>query len=637
MCGIAGSVRRSLRPCWPPRELANAALACLRHRGPDAQGEYRDGSVWLGHVRLSILDLSDNARQPMATPDGRFVISYNGEVYNYRDLASELGFDELRSSSDTEVVLRACEVLGVRAFRKFSGIFALALYDRVAGKLWLVRDRLGVKPLYYRVDSQGLTFASEIKAITTIVGEPSACDLLCLHEWLYYGCTFAGRTLHEGIRQLLPGHYLELDLGSFAYEIKQYWSLERAAIPHTTQSLSPSQLIVETRRLVEQAVRRQLVSDVPVGVFLSGGIDSSAITAFASKHYAGRLATYSAAFDGGSLVDERPKARRIAHLYGTDHHELQIAAHDVGVLVERMVRHHDMPFSDAANIPLYAMATQISSRTKVVLQGDGGDELFGGYRRYATLAYHSVLRPLARIGQHFSRVIPTWNSPVEYRVQRYLHALAAEDLGSTMARLLTCEDDDALPTVFSPDIQHSIQRTDPFARYRECQRLFAGHDVGNQMSLADLMIELPDRFLEKVDRATMAASLEVRVPFLDDDLVQYVVRIPGRQKMPWGRKKWLLKQALAGIVPHDILYAPKTGLTVPISDWLRTSLKPMFFDHLSTFTAARPGVLNADVLVNWYSAFERRERDYSNILWKMLNFMTWCNNSNIRLRIPREY
>jgi asparagine synthase (glutamine-hydrolysing) len=297
-----------------------------------------------------------------------------------------------------------------------------------------------------------------------------------------------------------------------------------------------------------------------------------------------------------------------------------------------MVYHHDMPFSDAANIPLYVMAAQISSTTKVVLQGDGGDELFGGYRRYVTLPYYPILRPLARIGQHLHRATP--KSPFHYRVQRYLHAFAAQDLGATMARLLTCEDDHSLPaSVFSPDIRHVVEQSDPFSRYRECQRWFATHDLGNQMSLSDLMIELPDRFLEKVDRATMAAGLEVRVPFLDDDLVEYVVRIPGARKMSWGRKKWLLKQALAGVVPDDVLYGPKTGFNVPFAYWLKTSLKPMFFDHLSRFTIAQPGVLNADLLRRWYQQFETDQRDHSNMLWKMLNFLIWCNNSKVDIRL----
>ncbi len=260
----------------------------LRHRGPDAHGEYRNGNLWFGHRRLSIIDLSELALQPMLSTSGRYVICYNGEVYNYRELAAELSLDGLRSRSDTEVVLRAFESLGVESFAKLNGMFAFAMYDTQARKLWLVRDRLGIKPLYFRVDSEGLAFASEIKAIRAASDGPLTCDLSALHEFLYYGNSLGGRTLLCGIRQLLPGHYLELDLHSFTWGVHQYWSLRQQAGRERQVQSSTGEMIAETRRLLEQSVRRQLVGDVPVGVFLSGGIDSTAITAFASKHYPGR-------------------------------------------------------------------------------------------------------------------------------------------------------------------------------------------------------------------------------------------------------------------------------------------------------------------------------------------------------------
>jgi asparagine synthase (glutamine-hydrolysing) len=607
-------------------------VQCMKHRGPDAQGEYADGNLWLGHFRLSILDLSDSGRQPMATRDGRFVICYNGEVYNYRDLAAELSLDSLRSHSDTEVVLRAFEALGVDSFVKLNGMFAFAVYDKQARRLWLVRDRLGIKPLYYRLDGEGLCFGSEIKVLTALASERSSCDLSSLHEWLYYGNTLGGRTLYRGIQQLLPGHYLELDLTTFGHEVRAYWSLPRQANASHTVNASTLELIAETRRLLEHAVRRQLVSDVPVGVFLSGGVDSSAITAFASRHYQGRLSTYSAGFDGQEAVDERPQARRVANLFGTDHHELYITGGDVADLVERMVYHHDMPFSDAANIPLYVMASQISATTKVVLQGDGGDELFGGYRRHVTLSHYRLFHFLARRCQPLHSLTP--KSAFHYRVQRYLKAFATQDIGSTMALLLTLEEVSSAPaSMFTPRFRQAIAQSDPFARYRQCQRSVAEHDTGNQMSLVDLMIELPDIFLEKVDRATMAVSLEVRVPFLDHDLVDYVVRIPGSKKIPWGRKKWLLKKALTGIVPDYVLHGPKTGFNVPFGSWLRTALKPLFFDHLSKFEGDRPGVLNTARVNELYRTCETGPRGQSYMLWKVLNFMVWCNNARIDVAI----
>ena len=360
------------------------------------------------------------------------------------------------------------------------------------------------------------------------------------------------------------------------------------------------------------------------------GVESSAITAFASKHYSGRLMTYSAGFDDMAGVDERPKARRVAAHFSTEHNELYIRGESVADLVEKMVYHHDMPFSDAANIPLYLMASKVSATTKVILQGDGGDEVFGGYRRYSALMYRNWLHPIARWGQHFHGVLK--KSSYHHRVQRYLHAFAAEDIAMTMALLLTPNDLHASPAVvFTPHFRKILEKSDPFVCYRKCQQCFADHDIGNQMSLVDLMLKLPDVFLEKVDRATMAASLEVRVPFLDHDLVDYVVRIPGKRKMPWGKKKWLLKKALEGIVPRDILYGPKTGFSVPFGYWLRTSLKSLFFDHLARFDRELPGVVNMTKVRNLYATTQGGEQDRTETLWKLLNFMIWCNNSKVRI------
>lgn len=604
------------------------AMAALRHRGPDDSGEYEDGNVWLAHTRLSILDLTKAGSQPMQSADERRVISYNGEVYNFRELAARHSIDNLRSNSDTEVVLRMFAKLGVESLTELNGMFAFAMYDRRMQKMWLVRDRLGIKPLYYRANSTELVFASEIKGIFALDGSQPRCNISALHEWLYYGNTLGGRTLYDGINQLLPGHFLEIDLRSLKYIVGSYWSLEQELATEHTR-FDKKETIAETQRLLEQAIQRQLVSDVPVGVFLSGGIDSSAIAAFASRHYQGRLATYSAGFDFAPDGGELPKAKRIADLYGTEHNEIHIGGGDIGGLIEKMVDHHDMPFSDAANIPLYLMAAQLGGQTKVVLQGDGGDEVFGGYRRYATLRYYRYLRPLAQLFQHIHRFAP--KSALYYRIERYLHAFASEDVATTMALLLTPEDRDSSPlNIFSPALSQRIAAAgDPFARYRELQPHFSGQDIGNQMSLVDMSIVLPDTYLEKVDRSTMAASLEVRVPFLDNDLISHVLKLSGSNKMPFGRKKWLLKESLRGIVPDEILYGPKKGFSVPYGYWLQTSLKPLFFDNLAVFARKHSDILNEQHVRNLFERTSSGQQNHSALLWKILNFLVWANGNNI--------
>ena len=628
MCGIVGMVSAQSRSDSFTTDRLNQALATLQHRGPDGRGQYRDPQVWLGHTRLSIIDLSEAGSQPMQSESGRFVITYNGEVYNYRELAAKYSLGPLRSTSDTEVVLRLFEKLGAASFLELNGIFAFCIYDRQTKKIWLVRDRFGVKPLYYRADSSGMVFASEVKAILALSAESPICDVAALHEWLYYGNPLGSKTLLRGIQQLLPAHCLELDVGTLSNKITAYWSIGTQAHNNAGVNTSDGRAVSEIRRLLEQAVTRQLVADVPIGVFLSGGVDSSAIAAFASRHYAGRLATYSVGFDFAIDGGELPRASRVAAMCGTEHNEIHISGEDVGALVEKMVRHHDMPFADAANLPLYLMAERVHGHTKVVLQGDGGDELFGGYRRYATLKYYRILHPLA-VALNF---LPgrTPNSTFAFRVQRYLDAFAAEDLATTMALLLTPEDRKwNSEAVFGPRLNAAVRSSDPFARFRELFPSFHDLDVGNQMSFMDMSIILPDTYLEKVDRSTMAASLEVRVPFLDNDLVDYVVRLPGTAKMPFGRKKWLLKAALRGIVPDEVLFGVKKGFNVPFAKWLQTSLKPLFFDHLSTFSRNRPEVLNVDHIKLLFSRTSQGHQDHSPLLWKILNFLVWSNSTNV--------
>ncbi len=603
-----------------------AMLQCFRHRGPDAEGQFSDERLWLGHVRLSVIDVSEAGNQPMETQDARYVISYNGEVYNFVELAKTLGLTDLRSHSDTEVVLRSFEKLGSACFELFNGLFAFAIYDTDKKKLWLVRDRLGIKPLYFTAGPHGFAFASEIRALPRFDDTQFECNLSAVHEWLYYGTTLGDKTLFSGIEKLLPGHYLELDVTDLSYRILTYWT--PASFAREKKDDRPSmQIVAETRRLLEQAVSRQLVSDVPVGVFLSGGVDSSAITAFASRHYEGKLATYSVGFDFDD-VNELPKAKAVAKLYGTDHHEIHVSGADIADVVVKMVAHHGMPFSDAANIPLYLLSERVQGTTKVVLQGDGGDEMFGGYNRYSILSFYRSSKMIARGARLAMKLAP--RGPRFHRRERLANALLPKDPAEVMALLLTEEDPFTKPgALFAPDFRRQIESADPFARYREVQAQFSGEDLVNQMLFVDSMIILPDIFLEKVDRSTMAASVEVRVPFLDNDLVDFCMRLSGPQKVRYGRKKWLLKKALEGIVPREVLYGRKTGFGVPYGEWLRGSLRPLFMDNLQLFGRNYPRVLDAAAVEAAFNAHSSRGRDRSFLLWKILNFTIWANTSKV--------
>ncbi|MFQ5608716.1 MAG: asparagine synthase (glutamine-hydrolyzing) [Woeseiaceae bacterium] len=629
MCGIVGvAFSEASRGCTAGL-AKNAGLAALAHRGPDARGQFADDVFWCGHARLSILDLTSAGDQPMTSSDGRFVICYNGEVYNFRELAKQFGLDGLKSGTDTEVVLRLFRKLGVDSFVHLNGMFAFALYDRSERKLWLVRDRLGIKPLYYTLTEDKLCFSSEVKGIFRLDSMDAYCDPEGLHEWLYFGNPLGEKTLFSGVNQLLPSHYLEIDLATFSASRHQYWSVERQVARAAPSRGRHQDLVEETRRHLEEAVRRQLVSDVPIGVFLSGGIDSSAIVAFASRHYENRLTTYSIGFDFLPGNNELPVAKRTATRFGTDHHEVHVSGFEVSDLIDRMVENHDMPFSDAANIPLYLMAAKISGTTKVVLQGDGGDELFGGYRRYSTMSWMGLLHPLARIAHPFVRAAS--RSATGRRVERYTNALSQRDLASTMALLLTMENPVHRPSaVFNETIRRQVERFDPFARYRKCQASFSDCDRANQMSFVDLKIVLPDTFLEKVDRATMASGVEVRVPFLDHDLVEFALGIAGTSKVPYGRKKWLLKRALQGVIPAEVLHGPKSGLQVPYSKWLQGPLKSKFFDSLDTFCKTNPDVLDSAHVTKLYDQMWRGEANHSLMLWKILNLVVWAHKYDVK-------
>ena len=619
MCGIVGIASNKPLPRHVNAYL-NRAVTSINHRGPDANGVFIENGVGLGHVRLSILDLTEAGSQPMSSRCGRYVISYNGEIYNFKEIAEKFQLDSLKSQTDTEVILEAFATAGEKIFPLLNGMFAFALFDRTAQRLWLVRDRLGIKPLYIAQCRNQLIFGSEIKALQTLKSGLNAANTLSLGEWAYYGTTLGKHTLFKNVERLLPGHFMRLDLESLRTTETCYWQ------PALKPMAAKGDIVLKARSLLEQAVQRQLVSDVPVGVFLSGGIDSGAITAFASRHYKGTLATYSVGFDYDHGVNELPRARELARRYGTEHHEIHISGMDVADTVERLVFQHDQPFSDAANIPLYLLCQQIKDKSKVVLQGDGGDEMFGGYKRYATLANLPRMRALA----HLSKIANFLTSRTAdyYKRERYINALLARPFPKLMALLLTVEDEKRDPTqIFHPSLRK--QFAEPFKRYSEVAKTFANRSPTDQMLLVDSKIILPDVFLEKVDRSTMAAGVEVRVPFLDNDLVQFCHNLNFEEKIPKGQQKYLLKRALSGIVPDEVLYGQKTGFGVPFGFWLKGPLKELFFDNLVKFSSVNPNVIDVSYVHRRYEEHLSGKKDNGFLLWKLLNLMIWSGQHQV--------
>lgn len=591
----------------------------LRHRGPDADGCSDFGFGGLGHARLSIIDLSAAANQPMRSRDGRFEIVYNGELYNFRELRRELERDGLsfRTASDTEVILEMCAARGIDSVGRFNGMFAFALVDHRQRRLYLARDRFGIKPLFYWQSGERLVFGSEIKALLASGMVPRQVDPAGLREFMWFGNPLGEHSLFHGIRRLRPGHVLEFD--EAGVRVRQYWAPSMVE-PRPDVDLDTA--APRVRELLEQAVRAHLVSDVPVGVFLSGGIDSSAVAVHAARHYSGRIRTYTVGFDYEFVADERERARWLAERLGTEHEELYIEARNLREIVATLVHAHDEPFADAANIPLFLLTRELGGDPKVVLQGDGGDELFAGYRRYRVLSHLAIWSRLGRAATALGGL--PWRLGIGRRWLRFLAAIGEPDPVRRMALLLTIETPLHPPErVLSPETRAFVGDRDPFREYALQHQLLEGLDPVQQMLLTDLAVLLPCQFLEKVDRSTMANSTEVRVPFLDKELSEYAIGLPSRLKAGAGASKIVLRQALRGTVPDRVLDGPKSGFGVPYSHWLRNGLADFAQEVLSSEETRDSGLFDQRYLLQLLGEHRSGKKGWGFTLWKALHLALW--------------
>lgn len=624
MCGITGYLR--LDNDKVDEKIGNQMTDRIMHRGPDDAGVFCDGKIVLGHRRLSILDLSGAGHQPMCSEDGRYIIVFNGEVYNFLEIKTKLascGYS-FSSRTDTEVILKSFMEWREQSFSMFNGMFAFAIWDKKQKELFLVRDRFGIKPLYYSHSNHTLSFASEMKAILEVAGKPMHINKQALVEYMWYGNPLGQNTIYAEIEELVPGCYLKIAEGKIS--ISAYWPLNSIEV---SDSEVEKEVVKETQKRLENAVKSHLISDVPVGIFLSGGIDSSAITAFASKHYSGKITTYSVGFDFAKGVNELDKAKSVAKYFNTHHNELHISADDIPAIMETLVQHHDEPFGDAANIPLYLLSKEIKGSIKVVLQGDGGDEIFGGYSRYKTLQDINKWKWASTISNllpHNFSQNPRWQ-----QFKRFTSAINQRENYKRMALLLTVETEANSPLrILNPEFRENLRLLNPFKRYQEMDAKFSKLDLVQKMLYTDCSIILPDTFLEKVDKSTMANSLEVRVPFLDNNLTDYVLKLPVAMKVHNGEQKYLLKAALRGVVPDSILDAPKTGFGVPYGYWLQTKLSGYMKDVLLSDNPLMNEIFNKKILVKIIDEHIKGKGYHSFLLWKCLNLGIW-------LRISQKY
>src|SRR5579885_4286 len=631
MCGIAGFLDNT--PTRSESTLAaeiEVIASAMTHRGPDAKGRWIDErcGVALGHRRLSILDLSGNAAQPMRSADGRYVCVFNGEIFNFLELRAELeaAGHRFRSRSDTEVLLASCAQWGIEeAVRRFVGMFAIGIWDCDERRLVLVRDRLGVKPLYWGRYGGRLFFASELDALRRDRHWSPRLNTAVLGNYLRYGYVPGPESIYEGVFKLPPGHILSCRAGTEP-EIEAYWRLEEAARAASWRG-SDAEAVEAFDSLAQDTVRRRLVSAVPVGAFLSGGVDSAFVVATASAASPAPLRTFTVGFSD-PRYDESERARVVARSLGAEHTELRVEAGDLVDLVPEAITIHDEPFADYSQIPTLLLCRAARRHVTVALSGDGGDELLAGYATYPrTLADARRLRFLpAGSSRAAGALCRMAGQPLAAAVDGLLHRDLAGARCERLARICAARGEREIFQVLSslwqdPSAALAAGRDGDAAPDRS--RWAPELPALRAMQLADFRRYLPDDILTKVDRASMAASLEVRTPLLDHRLVELVWRFPDHLKLRAGRSKWLLRQALARHLPARLHDAPKRGFTPPIGEWLRVELRDWAEALLDPARLRREGRFDAATIGALWRQHRDGKANWERQLWTILAFEAW--------------
>jgi asparagine synthase (glutamine-hydrolysing) len=636
MCGICGVLAPP--PVSGLLASVRAMADTLAHRGPDGEGYWTDAAagVGLGHRRLAIIDLTPGGRQPMRSTAGRFAITYNGEIYNYRDLRRDLtgAGTRFRTQSDTEVLLEACARWGVEvAASRLIGIFAFALWDAEERTLYLVRDQFGVKPVYWTRLKSAFVFGSELRALAAHGAWAPKVDRDALAAFLRHGYVPAPKTIYEDVFKLPPGSILVVRAGEVP-EVKRYWDARATAIDGIAkaEALGDSDAVGRLDGLLTSAIERQMISDVPLGAFLSGGIDSSTVVALMQARSAKPIKTFTIGFheDGYNEADH---ARAVARHLGTDHTDLYVTAEQALSLVPSIADWFDEPFADASQIPTFLVAQLARRQVTVALSGDGGDEVFAGYNRYSFAdawwrwlrRLRPQLRPIA--ARALRAVSPSaWNrlfSPIPTiwrprmigdKLHKVADLLTVDDANAAYRRLVSQWNDPERVAVGGRETKGLLWDES------------VADDIPNfieRMQFLDTVTYLPDDILTKVDRASMAVSLEARVPLLDPDVFRFAWTLPLRMRMRGGQGKWLLRQVLYRHVPPRLVNRPKMGFAVPIDRWLRGPLRDWAEGLLDEARLRQEGFLDPMVVRSRWSEHLRGHRNWQYSLWCVLMFQEW--------------
>ncbi len=631
MCGIVGFCSKKSAEPWS--ENLEAAVATLRLRGPDDNGTWLKGGVGLGHTRLSILDLSEHGHQPMLSRTGRYVMVFNGEVYNFRDIRNELsGLGHIfRGSGDSEVIIAAYEEWGLSATSRFIGMFAIALWDQQEQKLILIRDRLGVKPLYYGWDGNTLWFGSELKALRAFKAWRPEINRDALSDFFRFGYINAPRSIYNNVYKLPPAYMLVWDLVAEP-TVESYWSILDKL--HTPLQGDEEELTAQLEALMVDAFKLRMVSDVPVGVFLSGGVDSSLVTAILQRHLGEQVHTFTIGFKE-EKYNEAPHAQRVAEYLGTKHTEQILETSEAKAILPRWGEIYDEPFADASGIPTYLVSKLASQQVKVVLSADGGDELFSGYNIYTGILSHIAKRE--RIPSSLKSAITLGGRVLDFESIDEWISLSPlpESMRNILRTKLTWRAGRIHDFLAAKTSGGMYEQAFSFWRGRNLVRLCGGQErlreladvypgvFAEKMCLWDLHNYLPGDILTKVDRATMAMSIEGREPLIDHRIVEFAFNLPLNLRRGALGNKHILRKILYKYVPQEMIDRPKMGFGIPLLEWLRGDLNYLLEVYLNPTLIQSQGVLEPDMVERTVRAFQCGDVYAVNRVWSLLAFQMW--------------
>jgi len=628
MCGIAGFTQ--FHQQQGSIDSLKAMGERIFHRGPDAGGEYLTDKVGLCHRRLAIIDLSEAGVQPMKSADEQVVIAFNGEIYNFLELREELiqqGI-EFKSSTDTEVILALYQTIGIKLLDKINGMFAFAIWDNIKQELFVARDRIGKKPLYYSFFNNDLVFASELKAMLALPSIPKDIRLDAVHDFFAYQYIPDPKTIFQGIHKLEPGHYFTVNENGIKKQ--QYWDISFAQ----TSNESEQVLKEKTQRLTRSCTKQRMISDVPLGAFLSGGVDSSGVVALmakiAAENNARPITTCSIGFDDEKF-DETEFAQMVADQYNTKHHELTVHQ-DVAESLEHIVSFFDEPFADPSLVPTYFVSQLAREKVTVAIAGDGGDEVFAGYEKYSADHMENNLRNKTpswirkKVFPTLANVARSININACQRASSLLTSLSVEPamgfyISNSFIKDATWQALINDQTKVELGDYHPSEIT--ISRYNQCD----GKDHLSRILYTDMKTYLPGDILVKVDRMSMANSLEVRAPILDPKLIEFACTIPSELKFNTNKskpeKKYLLKEAFKDYLPDDILYRKKMGFSVPLASWLRNELKSIIEERLLNRDYGLCEFFKQEQIAKLWYEHKTEKKDNATVLWSMLMFQMW--------------